>query len=65
MFQMAIDDAHWIIGEYNDGLDDLQDNFSDTVSGQITDYGNLQDVMTTFGNESATMIGGVTTAYTT
>lgn len=63
MFQMAIDDAHWIIGEYNGGLDDLIDKFDETILAHETGFTDLEDYMSTFTEASNTMMTSVTGAY--
>lgn len=63
MFQMAIDDAHWIIGEYNGGLDDLIDKFDETILAHETGFTDLEEYMNTFTEASNTMINSVTGAY--
>lgn len=63
MFQMALDDANMIIDEYGGGLDDLQNKWSDTVSGQISDYASLEEVMDNFNTSSATLMESVKGTY--
>ena len=60
---MAIDDAHWIIGEYNDGFDDLIDKFDETVLAHETGFESLEGYMNTFQTASDNMISEVTGAY--